>query len=111
MMLFVQKEEQQSKTNDKRPFEKPLCTVELFFETLKKFLNINFRPTSAAVRVRRAEGNLSVLENVGRYLDEEGVQLALVPLVEGFRHLVVAHAQHVLHDVISFADQLEQSGH
>ena len=52
-------------------------------------------------------GGVSVLEDVGRDLDEERIELALVPLVEGFGHLVVAHAQQVLHDVIGLADQLQ----
>jgi len=39
---------------------------------------------------------------------QERVQLSLVPLLKGIGHFIVAHAQHVLHDMVSLADELKK---
>lgn len=47
-----------------------------------------------------------VLQNVGGDLDEERVELGLVPLLEHLAHLVVTQAEHLLHDVVGLTAQL-----
>ena len=45
-------------------------------------------------------------EDVASDLNEVGVELALVPLGKNLVHLIGAHAQAGLHQVIGFADEL-----
>ena len=47
-----------------------------------------------------------LLEHLGGDLDEEGVQVALVPFFEGGADLVRGHAEEAAHEVVGFADHL-----
>merc|ERR1711971_742754 len=50
-----------------------------------------------------------VLQDGRGDLDQEGVELALVPLVEDLAHLIVAHAKSVLHQMVGLANKLHVS--
>jgi hypothetical protein len=60
-------------------------------------LRFRFRNTATKSRPEE-EKNLDLLEleDVGGYLNEEGVQLALVPLSEDSAHLLVTQMQSIL---------------
>ena len=53
-----------------------------------------------------AGNGVGLLEDVSGDLDQEGVQLALVPLGKNVTHFGGAEAEHVLHQIVGLADHL-----
>ena len=73
-----------------RPFPRPLLT----------------RPIEDDLHHRLSRLRVAAAEDIRGDLNEEGIEVSLVPAAEQVAHLVVAHAEQVLHDEVGLGDEL-----